>query len=72
MISTRAPEADQIGIGAPQRPKSSLYGWDGNGEGVSRPKSSLYGWDGNGEGLNIHLAFLKLAACLICFSALGW
>lgn len=46
MISTHAPKADQIGIGAPQRPKSSLYGWDGNGEGVSVRSEQVTQGDG--------------------------
>ena len=33
-ISTHAPEADPIGAGALTRPKSSLYGWLENGEGL--------------------------------------
>lgn len=35
MILTHAPEANQFGAGALQRPKSSLYGGFRNGEGLT-------------------------------------
>ena len=47
MISTHAPEADQIGAGVLQRPKNSRYGWSENGEGLKhRPEHFIWsrGW----------------------------
>ena len=41
MISTHAPDADQIGAGALKRPKSSLYGWLENGEGLTTYRSRV-------------------------------
>jgi hypothetical protein len=35
VISTHAPEADQVGAGVLQRPKNSLNDWSTNGEGLT-------------------------------------
>jgi hypothetical protein len=39
VISTHAPEADQIDARALQRPKSSLYDWYGKGAGLRGRKA---------------------------------